>query len=359
MKVGGVAHRAIHEAGDGLAVMVIDQTALPGRFAEVRLATLEQAATAIRTMQVRGAPLIGVTAAYGMALGLGADPSDQGVARAAATLCATRPTAINLGWATARIADLVRPLPPAERASAAWAAAGEMAEAEVAACEAIGRHGAELLRARLASRQGGEPLNVLTHCNAGWLATVDWGTALAPIYRLHDEGAPLHVWVSETRPRNQGLLTAWELGEHGVPYTLIVDNAAGLLMQRGRVDLCLVGTDRTLRRGDVTNKIGTYLKALAAKESEVPFYAAVPSPSIDWSLSEAAAIPIEERDPREVLTTPGVAAHNPGFDITPARLVTGLITERGVCYASEEGLLTLFPEHRNDPGGSSPSRPGR
>src|ERR1044071_3213000 len=267
MKVGGVPHRAIQEAGDGLAVVVVDQTLLPGRFAEIRLDTMEAAATAIRTMQVRGAPLIGVTAAYGLAMGLAADPSDQGLARAAETLRATRPTAINLDWAVSRIARLGRSLRPAERAAAAWAAAGEMAEAEVAACEAIGRHGAGILRARFAARGGTEPLQVLTHCNAGWLATVDWGTALAPVYRLHDEGVPVHVWVRETRPRNQGLLTAWELGEHGVPRTLVVDNAAGLLLQRGRVDLCLVGTDRTLRSGDVTNKIGTYLKALAARES--------------------------------------------------------------------------------------------
>ena len=336
--------RAIVEADGGDAVVIVDQTLLPGRFETVRLATLEAAAEAIRTMRVRGAPLIGVTAAYGLALGLRDDPSDPGLERASTVLCATRPTAINLAWAVSLIADRVRPLPASRRAAAAWAGAGELAEAEVAACEAIGRYGAALLRERLAARGAPGPLNVLTHCNAGWLATVDWGTALAPIYRLHDEGVPLHVWVSETRPRNQGFLTAWELGEHGVPHTLVVDNAAGLLLQTGRVDLCLVGTDRTTRAGDVCNKIGTALKALAAREAGVPFYVAAPSSSIEWRHADPARIPIEERSALEVTGGRPVAAFNPGFDVTPARHVTALITERGVCPPSEAGLAGLFPE---------------
>jgi len=349
MKVGGISERSIREADDATAVVVVDQTLLPGRFVTARLETLDAAAAAIRTMQVRGAPLIGVTAAYGMALGLQADPSDAGLDHAADTLRATRPTAINLGWAIAAIVDRVRPLPSVDRAAAAWLAAREMAEAEVRACESIGRHGAVLLRERLAASGGKEPLNVLTHCNAGWLATVDWGTALAPVYRLHDEGAPLHVWVSETRPRNQGLLTAWELREHGVPHTLVVDNAAGLLLQRGMVDLCVVGTDRTTRVGDVCNKIGTSLKALAAHEAGVPFYVAAPSSSIHWALSDPAQIPIEERSTGEVSTDPVVPVFNPGFDVTPARHVTALLTERGVCAASEAGLLSLFPERIREP----------
>jgi methylthioribose-1-phosphate isomerase len=344
MKVAGVSERSIREADDGAAVVVIDQTLLPERFVTARLATLDEAAEAIRTMQVRGAPLIGVTAAYGMALGLRADPSDAGLDRAAAALRATRPTAINLGWAITSMVERVRPLASARRAEAAWLAAREMAEAEVRACEAIGRHGAALLRERLAASGGTKPLNVLTHCNAGWLATVDWGTALAPVYRLYDEGAPLHIWVSETRPRNQGLLTAWELREHGVPHTLVVDNAAGFLFQRGLVDLCVVGTDRTTRAGDVCNKIGTALKALAAREAGVPFYVAAPSSSIHWALSDPAKIPIEERSSGEVTADPAVPVFNPGFDVTPARHVTALLTERGVCEASEAGLLGLFPE---------------
>lgn len=346
MNVGGVSQRSIREADEGSAVLIVDQTLLPGRFVTARLGTLDAAAAAIRTMQVRGAPLIGVTAAYGMALGLRKDPSDAGLERAAQVLRATRPTAINLGWAIAAMVDRVRPLAPGRRADAAWLLAREMAEAEVRACESIGRHGAALLRERLAASGARAPLNVLTHCNAGWLATVDWGTALAPVYRLHDEGAPIHVWVSETRPRNQGLLTAWELREHGVPHTLVVDNAAGLLFQRGLVDLCVVGTDRTTRAGDVCNKIGTSLKALAAREAGVPFYVAAPSSSIHWTLTDPAQIPIEERSSSEVTEDPAVPVFNPGFDVTPARHVTALLTERGVCEASEAGLLGLFPEMR-------------
>jgi methylthioribose-1-phosphate isomerase len=292
-------------------------------------------------MVVRGAPLIGVTAAYGLALGLRDDPSDAGMELARRTLLATRPTAVNLRWAVDRVAAVARERPLFERAGAAWREAGRLAEEDVAVCEAIGRHGAALLRGVV--RRGTE-LEVLTHCNAGWLATVDWGTALAPVYALHDAGVPVHVWVSETRPRNQGLLTAWELGQHGVPHTLIVDNAAGHLLQRGRVDVCVTGADRVTSSGDVCNKIGTYLKALAAREAGVPFFAAVPSSTIDWSIPLGSTIPIEERAAAEVDRTGEFEVFNPGFDVTPASLVRGLITERGVCDASPVGLSRLFPE---------------
>ena len=341
MRVAGISRRAIEEAGQGDAVSIIDQTLLPGQLALARLASLDDAVRAIGTMQVRGAPLIGVTAAYGVALALRADPSDASLARAAAALRASRPTAINLAWAVGRIERAVLGIAPGARAEAAWRAARAIADGELAAGEAIGRHGAELLRSTFANRSGARPLSVLTHCNAGWLATVDWGTALAPVYRLHDEGVPVHVWVSETRPRNQGLLTAWELGQHGVPYTLVVDNAAGLLFQQQRVDLCLVGADRITRGGDVCNKIGTSLKALAARDAGIPFYVAAPASTIDWALDDPAAIPIEERNPREVTGDAGVPVFNPGFDVTPARHVTAIITERGVSGASAPELAAL------------------
>jgi methylthioribose-1-phosphate isomerase len=311
-------------------------------------------------MQVRGAPLIGATAAYGLALALRRDPSDAGLADAAALLLSTRPTAVNLRWAVQRVEEAVRALLPAERAAVAYAAADEIAEEDVERNRWVGTHGLALLRAA-AARHPGRPVQVLTHCNAGWLATVDWGTATAPIYLAHDEGIDVHVWVDETRPRNQGAgLTAWELGQHGVPHTVVADNAGGHLMQQGRVDLCLVGTDRTTAGGDVANKIGTYLKALAAHDNGVPFYVAAPSPSIDWTLGDGRAIPIEERAGEEValvsgraedgtlhtvrVVAPGSAVANPAFDVTPARLVTGLVTERGVSEASVEGLARLFPE---------------
>jgi methylthioribose-1-phosphate isomerase len=298
-------------------------------------------AEAIATMRVRGAPLIGVAAAYGLALALRDDPSDSGLEHARGALLATRPTAVNLRWALDTVAGCVRPLAPSARAASAFEAASRLAEEDVAVCRAIGRHGAELLRPSISA---GRPLSVMTHCNAGWLATVDWGTALAPVYVLHDSGAAVHVWVSETRPRSQGRLTAWELAQHGVPFTYIVDSAAGHLLQRGAVDAVLVGTDRTMRSGDVTNKIGTYLKALAAREAGVPFYVAAPSSSIDWSGADWRAVPIEERASSEVTADPGVRVANPAFDVTPARLVTRLVTERGVCAASPEGLAALFPE---------------
>ncbi len=342
MKVAGVPRRTIAPLADG-AVEIIDQTLLPGRFELRRLTSLDAAAEAIATMQVRGAPLIGVTAAYGLALGLRADPSDAGLAAACARLLATRPTAVNLRWGLDAVRHEIAPLAPRRRAEAAWRVAGRLADEDVATCRAIGEHGAKVFK-DLAARRGGQPLRVMTHCNAGWLATVDRGTALAPVYTLHDAGVPLEVWVSETRPRNQGRLTAWELGQHGVPHTFLVDSAAGHLLQCGEVDVVVVGTDRTTRAGDVTNKIGTYLKALAAKEAGVPFYAAVPGSSVDWTLANTHDVPIENRAALEVADDPALRVANPGFDVTPARLVTGLITERGVCAASRGGLAQLFPE---------------
>jgi methylthioribose-1-phosphate isomerase len=361
MKVAGRAMRTIWLAADGRAVEIIDQTRLPHELVIARLARLGDAERAIREMQVRGAPLIGATAAYGMALAVAEDASDQGIEAAAATLAATRPTAVNLAWALAEMRRALAGHAPEQRLAAALARAGAIADEDVAINRALGKHGLGLIAA--ASRKKGRRVQILTHCNAGWLATVDWGTALAPIYRAHDEGIPIHVWVDETRPRNQGAsLTAWELGQHGVPHTVIVDNAGGHLMRHGEVDLCITGTDRTTSGGDVANKIGTYLKALAARDNGVPFYVALPSPTIDWEIEDGAQIPIERRDPREVthisgwteagervevrLTPEGSPAANFAFDVTPARLVTALITERGVCPASREGLLGLFPERR-------------
>lgn len=360
MKVNGKHHRSIwEEAGE---VRIIDQTRLPHAFEILPLRTMEEAAHAIRTMQVRGAPCIGATAAYGIALALSADPSERNLAAAIAALGATRPTAVNLKWALEEMRTAVAPLPAANRAVAAFARARELCDEDVDVCRAIGEHGLHLLR-DLAARKRGGPLNILTHCNAGWIACVDWGTALAPIYMAHDEGIPVHVWVDETRPRLQGAaLTAWELGSHGVPHHIVTDNAGGLLMREGKVDIVLVGTDRVTANGDVANKIGTYLKALAARDNGVPFYIALPHTTIDWSLESGEEIPIEERSEAEVLTVrgrdaegrigdfriaaPGSAAFNPGFDVTPARLITGLITERGICEASREGLLRLYPERR-------------
>ena len=362
MKVNGRSMRTIWLAGGERAVEIIDQTRLPHELAIVRLSTLDHAATAIRTMQVRGAPLIGVAAAYGVALAMGEDASDFGLDHALATLAATRPTAVNLRWALAEMDAALRCLAPPRRFAAARERAGSIAEADVASSRAIGEYGAPLIAAAWRAKEGSRPVEVLTHCNAGWLAAVDWGTALAPIYRAHGDGVPIHVWVDETRPRNQGAgLTAWELGQHGVAHTVIVDNAGGHLMRQGLVDLCIVGSDRTTAGGDVANKIGTYLKALAARDNDVPFYAALPSSTIDWDIEDGAAIPIERRDSREVthvegwtdagervavrITPSDSPAENYAFDVTPARLVTALITERGVCAASRTGLLDLFPEH--------------
>jgi methylthioribose-1-phosphate isomerase len=361
MNISGRHYRTIWLAQDGATVEVIDQTRLPHEFVVRRLGSLKEAAEAIRTMIVRGAPLIGVTAAYGLALAMREDASDEGIARAVETLAATRPTAINLRWALDRISAELRRPAVNDRVAAAYRLAAEMADEDVETCRAIGEHGAALIRD--AHERTGKRINVLTHCNAGWLATVDWGTALAPIYVAHDSGVPLHVWVDETRPRNQGAaLTAYELGQHGVPHTIVADNAGGHLMQHGEVDLCIVGSDRTTAEGDVANKIGTYLKALAAKDNGVPFYAALPASTIDWTLGDGVSgIPIEERSAEEVthmtgrattgdivtiqISAPGSAAANPAFDVTPSRLVTGIITERGVASASRDGLARLFPEH--------------
>jgi methylthioribose-1-phosphate isomerase len=363
MKVHGKPTRTIWVADD--AVEIIDQTALPHAFVVKALGAADEVARAISTMQVRGAPLIGAAAAYGIWLAMRADPSDAGLAASAAALAGARPTAVNLRWAVERMTAILAPLPAAARAAAALSHACAIADEDVAINRAIGGHALALIRARAAERPAGAPVNVLTHCNAGWLATVDWGTALAGVYAAHDAGLPVHVWVDETRPRNQGAaLTAWELGQHGVPHTVVVDNAGGHLMQQGRVDLVLVGTDRTTAAGDVVNKIGTYLKALAARDCGVPFYVAAPSPSIDWTIDAGGvgAIPIEERSGHEVaaisgrgetgaiasvaLVPEGTAVANPAFDVTPARLVTGIITERGVAPASRGGLAALFPERR-------------
>lgn len=361
MKVDGKDYRTIWLADDSWSVEIIDQTKLPFVFETVRLETVDDAARAIKDMLVRGAPLIGATAAYGMALAIHADASDGHMDTAYQRLYATRPTAVNLRWALDDMSSRLKPLPEAERRAAAYARAAEICDDDVEICSSIGDHGFQLIKDLFEKRGTDAPVNILTHCNAGWLATVDWGTALAPIYKAHNAGIPVHVWVDETRPRNQGAsLTAWELGRHGVPLTIIADNAGGHLMQEGRVDMCITGTDRTTASGDVCNKIGTYLKALAAYDNGVPFYVGLPSPTVDWTLDDGRDIPIEERDGDEVtkiqgktaagdvvvveIVPEGARAGNPAFDVTPARLVTGLITERGVCEASKVGLAKLFPE---------------
>jgi methylthioribose-1-phosphate isomerase len=362
MRVNGRSYRTIWLADDKRAVEIIDQTVLPHQFASIRLRELADAVHAIKTMQVRGAPLIGAAAAYGICLAVAADSSDQALDSAYDALLATRPTAVNLRWALDTMRGHLRNRPRGERVAAAYQRAAEICDDDVAINDSIGAHGLALLRQAAAAKKNGAPLNVLTHCNAGWLATVDWGTALAPVYKAHDAGMPIHVWVDETRPRNQGMsLTAWELGQHGVRHTVIADNAGGHLMQHDMVDLAIVGTDRTTARGDVCNKIGTYLKALAAKDNGVPFYVALPSPSIDWTLGDGVKeIPIEQRDERELsyisgrlpngsiaqvnIAPDGSPMANYGFDVTPAHLVTALITERGVCAASADGLRGLFPE---------------
>jgi methylthioribose-1-phosphate isomerase len=359
MKVDGQIRRTIWPDDAGRAVHVIDQRWLPHRLDIATLVDLDTVVTAIREMWVRGAPLIGVTAAYGLALHLQRDATDVSLARAASMLVEARPTAVNLAWAVRRIETALSTVPAGDRAALGWRLAGELADEDVAVNEAIGRHGLPLLRA-VADRRGGR-VDVLTHCNAGWLATVDWGTALSPVYQAQAAGLDVHVWVDETRPRNQGAsLTAWELGQQGVAHTVIADNAGGHLMQQGRVDLVIVGCDRVSARGDVCNKIGTYLKALAAHDNGVPFYAAMPLSTLDLSLSDGLLeIPIEERSPREIshatgrddggrlvevqLLPEGSAAANPAFDVTPARLVTGLITERGCVPAREGALRALAP----------------
>ena len=357
MNVNGTHYRSVWPIGED-TVGIIDQTRLPHEFVTLELHSAEDCARAIKTMQTRGAPLIGAVGAYGLALAMRNDPSDENLARIHDMLVETRPTAINLRWALGRMRDALLNRPRAERAALAWKEAAAIADEDMAMSKAIGEHGLRIIR-DLAAKKNGGTLNILTHCNAGWLATVDYGTALAPIYLAHDAGIPLHVWVDETRPRNQGAsLTAFELGGHGVAHTILADNAGGHYMQAGQVDMVIVGTDRVTANGDVANKIGTYLKALAAKDNNVPFYVALPSSTIDWTLISGRDIPIEERGQDEVLkmtgrtengglatvaiAAPGSSAANPAFDVTPARLVTGLITERGVCAPSD--LKSLFPE---------------
>ena len=365
MKVDGRHFRSIWLEPDGFTVGAIDQRQLPHEFIVARLTNATDAADAIRSMLVRGAPLIGATAAYGVALAMRSDNSDAALDQAYKLLIATRPTAINLKWALDEMARLLRPLPPSARADAAYARAREIAEEDVAINRDIGRHGLELIKAIAAKKKPSEPVNVLTHCNAGWLATVDWGTATSPIYQAHDSGLAVHVWVDETRPRNQGAsLTAWELGHHGVRHTVIADNTGGHLMQHRMVDLAIVGTDRVTANGDVCNKIGTYLKALAAHDNGVPFYVALPSPTIDFSIDDGVKqIPIEQRSAAEVtdmtgrtadgrietvrIVPEGSPAANYAFDVTPARLVTGLITERGVLKPDRAALASAFPERAN------------
>ena len=361
MKIDGVPYRSIWPSADGETVEIIDQTYLPFTFKIKRLVTCADAAEAISVMRVRGAPLIGVTAAYGMALAMCEDSSDSGMNAAYETLLATRPTAVNLRWALEDMRAHLAPIPPADRFAAAYLRSGRIADEDVEINRRIGEHGLPLLR-DVAEKKG--RVNVLTHCNAGWIATTDWGTATSPIYQAHDAGIDVHVWVDETRPRNQGaFLTAWELHQHGVPHTVIVDNAGGHLMQHGEVDLVMTGTDRVAANGDVCNKIGTYLKALAAKDNDVPFYVCLPSPTIDWRIDDGVRdIPIEERDGREVthldalmedggvapaqIVSAGSPVANPAFDVTPARLVSGLITERGISKASREGLAEMFATDR-------------
>jgi methylthioribose-1-phosphate isomerase len=362
MKVDGRHYRSLWVEPDGWSVGAIDQRRLPHEIVVARMTDCDAAAEAIRSMLVRGAPLIGATAAYGVALAMRADSSNTALHRACDALVATRPTAINLKWALEVMREALLPLPPSARTPAAYARAFEIAEQDIAINKEIGQHGLALIEAIRAGKQPGEPVNVLTHCNAGWLATVDWGTATAPIYMAHDRGWPIHVWVDETRPRNQGAsLTAWELGHHGVAHTVIADNTGGHLMQHGMVDMVIVGTDRVTANGDVCNKIGTYLKALAAHDNGVPFYVALPSPTIDFSIRDGITqIPIEQRGADEVATMTGRTADgrietvrvvaegspvaNYAFDVTPARLVTGLITERGVLQPDRGALARAFPE---------------
>jgi methylthioribose-1-phosphate isomerase len=360
MKIDGQPYRSLWWSSEADCLEIIDQRCLPYAFKVARVVTMADFAEAIVEMAVRGAPLIGATAAYGMARAMQDDPSNSNLEAAWEFLHKTRPTAINLRWALDRAKARLLPVAEAERAGVALALAHEVADEDVEINRNLGAHGLALIKEIAAKKPAGEPVRLLTHCNAGWLATVDWGTATSPMYQAHDAGIDLHVWVDETRPRNQGALTSWELGKHGVPHTYITDNAGGHLMQHGMVDMVITGTDRTTRTGDVCNKIGTYLKALAAHDNGVPFYVALPSPTIDWTVRDGVAeIPIEERKAREVshvqgmtesglgvvdVTPEGTSSGNPAFDVTPARLVTGLITERGVSDASEAGLSALFPD---------------
>lgn len=363
MKVDGKHYRTIWPSKTGRTVEIIDQTRLPFEFKIVELANLDDAVNAIADMLVRGAPLIGATSAWGIWLAMLADSSDASLEQAHDKLRNARPTAVNLSWALAQMSTALKPLKPEERGAAAYARALEITENDVTLCSSIGDHGSQLISNAYAAKNSNGPVNILTHCNAGWLATVDWGTALAPIYKAHDAGIPVHVWVDETRPRSQGnFLTAWELQHHGVPSTVIVDNAGGHLMQNGEVDMCIVGTDRTTASGDVCNKIGTYLKALAAHDNNIPFYVAAPSPSIDWTITDGLSeITIEQRDHREISHIAGklnndslatvqvlpdnCSTRNDAFDVTPARLISGIITERGICAANQRALSAMFPEY--------------
>lgn len=362
MIVNGTPYRTIWLNEDGWSVDIIDQTRLPHEFEIVTLRSPEDARRAIADMLVRGAPLIGATGAYGMALAAKRETSDAALAHAAEMLVGARPTAVNLRWATERMMEKLVPLEEPTRVAAAYDLAAQICDEDVEACAAMGEHGMELIKQVDAKKSAPGPVNILTHCNAGWLATVDWGTALAPIFKAHNAGLDVHVWVDETRPRNQGAhLTAWELVHHKVPHTLIVDNAGGHLMQQGLVDMCFVGTDRTTHTGDVCNKIGTYLKALAAHDNNIPFYVCAPSSSIDWRLDDGLRdIPIEQRDDDEVAWLRGRTAagdltnicikpnatpvRNDAFDVTPRRYITGLVTERGVCAADANAVAALFPE---------------
>ena len=361
MKVNGTPYRSLWWDDGKDALQIIDQRWLPHDFRVQSVESLQDFADAIVQMRVRGAPLIGATAAYGMALAMRLDPSDAHMAKAWDFLHNTRPTAINLRWALNRAQAVLMPLAEEDRAAAALTLAHEIADEDVEINRNIGLNGLKLIQDIAAQKPSGEPVRILTHCNAGWIATVDWGTATSPMYHAYDAGIPLHIWVDETRPRNQGALTSWELGSHGIPHTYITDNAGGHLMQHGQVDLVITGTDRTTRAGDVCNKIGTYLKALAARDNGVPFYVALPSPTIDWTVRDGVTdIPIEDRGPREVthimgrnaaeeiaevqVTPDRTDGGNPAFDVTPARLVTGLITERGICDASEPALSAMFPD---------------
>ncbi len=365
MRIDGKDFRTIWLGHDDRSVEIIDQTKLPHVLDIISLGSMEEAATAISDMWVRGAPLIGATGAYGMALAMASDATDENLARAHDTLVKTRPTAVNLKWALDRMRSVLAALPPTQRRAAAYDEAARIADEDVEICSRIGEHGVALIDELWRRNGKSRPVNILTHCNAGWLATVDWGTATAPIYKAVRAGIPVHVYADETRPRNQGAsLTAFELNREGVPHTVVVDNAGGHMMQHGMIDMCIVGTDRTTAHGDVANKIGTYLKALAAHDNKVPFYVALPSSTIDWSMANGIReIPIETRSPREVthisglsdsgkletvqLTPTGSSALNFGFDVTPARYITGLITERGVCTATQKGLAELFPEFAN------------
>ena len=360
MRVKGKSTRSIWPLADIRAVEIIDQTSLPYELRVLRLASLEDTLRAIVSMQVRGAPLIGVTAAYGVALAMEERADDVSLRAAVDRLAATRPTAVNLRWALARMQNCLAGLLPSARPLAAWREAALIADEDSEQCRRIGSHGLQLLQALRRGAESSRPLQIMTHCNAGWLATVDHGTALAPIYAAFEARIEVHVWVSETRPRNQGLLTAWELAQHGVPHTLIADNAAGLLLARGDIDAVIVGADRIAANGDVANKVGTYLKALAAQANGVPFYVAAPRSTVDFACPGGAGIPIEERAGDELRVVHGrdgegtagqlqqlpadAAVANPAFDITPAGLVSALISERGCCPASSDGLLALYPE---------------